>query len=211
MAQVLELQRDTDTSAAQPPKLSFEDFLARYDGVFAEWIDGAVVMGSLASNEHQDVSRFLTMLLGFYVEARELGEIRPAPFVMRLPNVPVGREPDFMFIAQKNLHRLKPTFLDGAADLAIEIVSPESVGRDRGDKFVEYESAGVREYWIIDPQRRQAEFYFLNDDKRYELIFSGREGRVYSRVLDGFYLAVEWLWQKPMPKVAPLLKEMGVL
>lgn len=211
MGQVLELHRETDTPADRSRKISFEEFLTQYDGVFAEWIDGEVVMGSPASNEHQDDSRFLTMLLGFYVEARELGEIRTAPFVMRFQHAPAGREPDLMFIAQDNLHRLKATFLDGAADLVIEIVSPESVGRDRGDKFVEYESAGVREYWIIDPQRRQAEFYFLNTDKRYELIFSGREGRVHSKVLDGFYLSVEWLWQKPMPKVAPLLREMGVL
>jgi Uma2 family endonuclease len=211
MEQTITLHPESDVSSAPPRKISFEEFLHLYDGLFAEWIDGEVIMGSPASNEHQDDSRFLTMLLGFFVEARELGEIRTAPFVMRFNTAPLAREPDLMFVSRENLYRLKPTYLDGVADLVIEIVSPESVGRDRGEKFVEYESAGVREYWIIDPQRRQAEFYFLNQEKRYELIFSGREGRVQSRVVEGFYLSVEWLWQKPMPKVAPILKEMGVL
>jgi Uma2 family endonuclease len=47
------------------------------------------------------------------------------------------------------------------ADLAVEIVPTESRLRDRGQKLAEYEMGGVREYWIIDPERRQAAFYVL--------------------------------------------------
>lgn len=46
-----------------------------------------------------------------------------------------------MFIGKEKTHLIKKNFPDGAADLAIEIISPESVGRDRGEKFVEYEAA----------------------------------------------------------------------
>jgi Uma2 family endonuclease len=54
------------------------------------------------------------------------------------------------------------------------------VGRDRGDKFVEYEAAGVREYWLIDPDRKQAEFYQLAETGRYQLAALDGEGRFYS-------------------------------
>ncbi len=48
--------------------------------------------------------------------------------------------------------------LEACADICIEIVSPESVTRDYGDKFVEYEKAGVQEYGIIDPNRTSCHF-----------------------------------------------------
>jgi Uma2 family endonuclease len=57
--------------------------------------------------------------------------------------------------------------------LIVEIISPESSGRDRGEKFYEYEMAGVREYWLIDPQREQVEFYELNAEGRYTLLLGG--------------------------------------
>ncbi|MDW8290080.1 MAG: Uma2 family endonuclease, partial [Armatimonadota bacterium] len=72
-----------------------------------------------------------------------------------------GRSPDILFVSQQNLHRLKPTYLDGPADLVVEIISPESEERDRTQKFSEYERGGVREYWLIDPEKRLAEFYVL--------------------------------------------------
>lgn len=211
MEPVITLKPEAPAHAKPAGKISYEEFLEWYDEGFAEWVDGDIIMGQPPSFEHQADSDFLTTLLGMYVEARDIGVIVSAPFQMRLPDQKSGREPDLMFIAKANMGRITKTYLDGPADMAVEIISPESVGRDRGDKFVEYEAAGVREYWLIDPQRKQAEFYFLNEENQYELVFSGRDGTFRSRVLDGFYLKVEWLWQKPLPKVAPILKEMGVL
>lgn len=63
-----------------------------------------------------------------------------------------GREPDLLFISNETAQRLTERKLEGAADLVIEIIFPESVRRDRYEKFDEYEEAGVREYWIIDPR-----------------------------------------------------------
>ena len=125
---------------------------------------------------------------------------------MKLTSRPSGREPDVMFISNERLEFLKNAYLDGAADLAVEVVSPESVARDRGDKFQEYEQGGVREYWLIDPVREQAEFYLLGDDGLYRV--AAIEGGVFhSRVLDGLYLKVEWLWQEPLPTLLSVLKE----
>ena len=77
-----------------------------------------------------------------------------APFLVRLPDpLRRGREPDLIFVRKERLPLLKPTYFDGAPDLVVEVASPESLGRDRGEKFVEYERAGVEEYWLIDPDR----------------------------------------------------------
>lgn len=211
MGQVIPLRAEANARPKPTRKLTYEEFLEWYADTHAEWVDGEIIMGQPPSYEHQDDSDFLTALLRFYVEARKAGKIISAPFQMRLESLNVAREPDLMFVAKENLERIQPNFLAGPADMVIEIVSPESVGRDRGEKYVEYETAGVREYWLLDPRRKQAEFYFLNDTNQFELILSGREGIFRSRVLDGFYLRVEWLWQKPLPALADVLHEMGVL
>lgn len=211
MGQVIPLSPEAEARQRPTGKVSYEEFLELYDGTHAEWVSGEIETGQPPTYEHQADSRFLTTLLSMYVEAKGIGEILAAPFQMRLTQQERGREPDLLFVATPHLDRIKRTYLDGAADLAIEIVSPESFARDRGDKFVEYESAGVREYWLIDPQRRQAEFYQLDDDKHFQLVLSGKQGKFQSRVVEGFYLNIEWLWKKPLPNVAAILKEMGIL
>ena len=116
-----------------------------------------------------------------------------------------------MFVSNKNLSRLKETFLDGPADLVVEVISPESRARDRGDKFYEYEQGGVREYWLIDPVRKQAEFYQLGKDKLFHAIIVGEDGLYYSRVLKGLTLQVAWLWQEPLPPLMSVLKTWGLV
>ncbi len=84
------------------------------------------------------------------------------------------------------------------------------MGRDRGDKFIEYEAAGVREYWLIDPDREQAEFYQLTEAGRYHLM-PITEGRFNSKVLPYFWLQVDWLWQKDLPKVLNVARQLELL
>ncbi|MCS7192309.1 MAG: Uma2 family endonuclease, partial [Armatimonadetes bacterium] len=79
--------------------------------------------------------------------------------------------------------------------------------RDRGTKFAEYEIDGVREYWVIDPNRKQADFLFLSEGKRFERKLPDKRGFYHSAVLKGFRIKVEWLWQSPLPKIADVLKE----
>jgi len=192
----------------QRRRMTYEEFLAWADeDTLAEWVDGEIVMTSPASRQHQAIGSFLEKVMGIYVEHQDLGMVLRAPFQMRLAHS--GREPDLIFVATANLHRLQATHLDGPADLVVEIVSPESVGRDRGDKFYEYETGGVREYWLLDPDRRWAEFYRLGEDPLYQVAFSGREGVYRSEALSGFWLRVEWLWQPPL--ILDVLRELRLL
>lgn len=189
--------------------ISYENFLTAYTGIHAEWIDGKVLVMSPASDRHQDIVDFFTALLRIFVETYQLGWVRSAPFQMKLP-FSNGREPDILFVAQERMDRLMLNYLDGPADLAVEVVSPESVARDRGEKFSEYEQAGVAEYWLLDPLRKQAEVYLLAEGS-YQLLRADEDGRIHSTALPGFWLREEWIWETPLPPVLDTLRELGIL
>ncbi len=97
-----------------------------------------------ASVRHQRLVGFLHALLSEYVRTRDLGEVLGAPFGVRLPEpLRRAREPDVIFVRKDRLPLLRATFFDGAPDLVVEVTSPDSLSRDRGEKFVAYEQAGV--------------------------------------------------------------------
>ena len=119
------------------------------------------------------------------------------------PEIP--EEP--FFVANEHLGRVKRLNLEGPADLVIEIISPGSRATDRGDKFYEYEQGGVPEYWLLDPERRQAEFYLRGEDGIYRLVPLGSDGIYRSKVLAGLWLKVGWLWQPLPPPVMDVPRE----
>ena len=202
----------TPVTYERPPlpatPISFEEFLAWTDeDTHAEWVDGEIVLMAPASLEHQSLLDFLNDLVKTYVRSHGLGQVFFAPVLMHLPSRPSGREPDLLFIATAHLDRLRPTYLDGPADLVVEIVSPESNTRDRAEKLTEYEAAGIPEYWLIDPLREDAAFYQLSQDGRYRRGPIDADSIYRSAVLPGFWLKVDWLWQRPLPDAAALMQQ----
>jgi Uma2 family endonuclease len=200
--------RTEDASATAPPaprrppagKLTYEQFLEWADeDTWAEWVDGEVILLMPASTPHQLLVGYLHLLLRLFCQRHHLGVVLTAPFQMRLAGRPSGREPDLLVIRSEHLDRLQRTRLEGPADLVVEVISPESETRDRQDKPQEYEAAGVAEYWMLDPDRRHAEFLVLGSDGRYHQLPVDAEGVVRSAALPGFWLRVAWLWQDPLP------------
>lgn len=211
MTQNIQTQPPTlPTSPASSGKISYEEFLQSKEYVWAEWVDGEVIQLSPASKRHQLLVNFLAALLQHFVEANRLGLIISAPFQMKTGVDLPGREPDILFVASDHLERLQDTYLAGAADVVVEIISPESLTRDRGDKFYEYEKGGVEEYWVIDPIRQLAEFYRL-DNGVYRLAPIDNDGIYRSVRIAGLWLRVEWLWQEPLPSLMSILKEWGLV
>ncbi|MEK7398258.1 MAG: Uma2 family endonuclease, partial [Candidatus Poribacteria bacterium] len=166
--------------AKSKKKISYEEFLELCDeDIRAEWVNGEVfIMTEPVTITHQKAVMFIMGMLYNYVGFHNLGEILFIPFLMKLENS--ARTPDIIYIHSNHLQNLKEFYLDGPADVAIEIMLKESVIRDRGDKFIEYESGGVTEYWLIDPIRKQAEFYRLGDDKCYHTVMLDAEDKYHS-------------------------------
>ena len=195
-----------------PTQLSYAEFLDWCDeDTWAEWVGGEVVMVSPASMRHQQLVDFLVQVIGPYVDTHEQGVLLSAPFQMHLPEQERGREPDLLVVSREHQDRLKATFLDGPADLVVEIISPESRLRDRGEKYAEYEMAGVREYWLIDPDEERADFFVLGDDGRYERLRPDEEGIYRSTVLDGLWVDVRWFWAEPLPSVIDILRRLSLI
>lgn len=69
----------------------------------------------------------------------------------------------------------------------------------------------MREYWIVDPIRSEAEFYRLGADGAYTPVSVDADGIFRSEVLSGLWLKVDWLWQEPLPPLMAVLKEWGLI
>lgn len=172
----------------------------------AEWVDGKVIIMSPVSTVHSRLMRFLLSLLNDFAQERGLGEALGPELSVRI-NSKRRRLPDVLFIAKERADLLFENHFEGAPDLIIEVVSEDSVDRDWRVKYLEYEAAGVEEYWVIDPLYQRVEAYALGADKLYESI-APAEGRIASRVVSGFYVRPEWLWQQPLPKIPTVLSEL---
>jgi Uma2 family endonuclease len=185
--------------------MSYERFLEwEHDGI-AEWVNGRIFVYTSTKLEHQKIVDFLNALLQFFVALFPIGAVKAAPYAMQALTDGAGREPDVMFVAQQSLTRMTSKQLEGPADLVVEVVSDDSVVRDRDEKFFEYQQAGIREYWIIDPRpnRLRADFYVLDEQGIYQAIPIGADGVYRSKVLPNFWLKVDWLWDEmPNPLVA---------
>lgn len=198
--------------AATRQPMSYEAYLAEaWDNRRAEWVEGEVIVHMPPRYEHQSVAAFLLRLLAEYAALFDLGVVQGAPFEVRLwPGGP-SREPDLFFLRKENLGRLIATRLEGPPDLVVEVISPDSVRRDRQEKHREYARAGVGEYWIIDPRpgRRRADFYRLDAGGQYELVATEDDETVVSTALPGFVLRTAWMWVDPQPDVISLLYAMS--
>jgi Uma2 family endonuclease len=207
--------------AARPPvenvrpslRMTEEEFLAwceEDEEVRAELVEEKVILMAAENLIHIELKYWLVWVLKHFVARRELGgRVIGAEFFIRLADQRRLRTPDVMYVGAGRESLIRNTRLDGAPDLAMEIVSPDSQSRDRREKYLEYEKAGVREYWIVDPLSRTVEAYALDASNAYAPI-PEVDGKIPSALLPGFYLKPEWLWQEKLPDTIDTLREMGV-
>lgn len=154
----------------------------------------------VVTGRHQDVRLYLAILFKTFAELTDSGLVREAPFQVRLSKS-IIYEPDIVVIGGAALERVTETSLDGPPDVVVEVLSQETTATDRGDKFVAYEAAGVREYWLIDPLRDLVNLYQLGPDGRYDEVRPDTSGRFRSRVLKGFILDTSLLWRRVLPTI----------
>jgi Uma2 family endonuclease len=174
----------------------------------SEWVDGEVIEFMPTTLLHALIAGFVYRLLSDYVELRQLGVVVIETLEMRLGRQ--SRVPDILFVSNANRRRLTNQRLTGPADLVVEVISDDSVERDRETKFAEYAAAGVSEYWLLDgrPEHVGARFFRLVGEAFVEA-FPDADGRYHSSVVEGFWFRPAWLHEEPLPKPWPLLAEIA--
>lgn len=153
-------------------KYTVEDIYALPAGERAELIDGRIYSMSPPSRTHQRiVGRLYTMIVN-YIDKKGGGcEAYVAPFAVYLDeNLETYVEPDISVIC--DMEKLDENGCKGAPDWIIEVVSPGSSRMDYVIKLFKYRSAGVREYWLVDPQKDRITVWDLEKENTREYSFS---------------------------------------
>ena len=152
--------------------------------------DGHLVVAPAPVPSHQIISSRVEDALRRWVSRRRLGIVLDAPVDVVL-HPKLVYQPDILFISKPRLHLITDR-IQGPPDLVVEIVSGDRRKRDYKDKKDNYEAHGVKEYWIIDPDKAHIEVWSLNEEKFFELLgrYAGKQ-RALSQLLPGFRVQVD--------------------
>lgn len=148
--------------ALQQEKIyTINDIYALPDGQRAELIDGQIYMIAPPNRIHQKLVMEMSGSIREYIRYNSGGcEVYPAPFAVFLNADDKNYvEPDISIICDKS--KLDERGCNGAPDWIIEIASPSTSALDYGVKLFKYRTAGVREYWIINPMKKSVMVYDL--------------------------------------------------
>ena len=144
---------------------TIEDIYALPDGQRAELIDGRMYMMAPPNRIHQKLVNRLSQKITNYIDAKDgTCEVYPAPFAVFLNEDDRNYvEPDISVICDNR--KLTDKGCNGAPDWIIEIISPSDPQRDYDIKLFKYRSAGVREYWIVNPLTHTVNVYDFTHGK----------------------------------------------
>lgn len=164
------------------------DIYALPDGERAELIDGKIYYMAPPNTKHQMLVSDLHYQITDYVRRNKGGcRVFPAPFAVFLnENDKNYVEPDISVICDKN--KITDNGCNGAPDWVIEIVSPSSRPMDYFTKLFKYRTAGVREYWIVDPLKQRVTVYLFEKESVEEYPFGDD---VPVGIYEGFSIKVE--------------------
>ncbi len=205
---------DEDEIPERRMAMSYDEYIVwceSAEGNRGEWVDGEVIVFMTTSDRHQRISTFLIALLTNYLSLRRMGRLFSQTFELR-GREGAAREPDIVVLLNEHLDRLERVRLRGAADLVVEVISPDSVTRDRKVKLAEYASVGVPEYWVVDPRegRESLELMTLDPHGYYVAVKPADDGRVFSSVLPGVWANAGWLvYEAELPQVVGLSMAMA--
>jgi Uma2 family endonuclease len=173
------------------------------DGQKADLLHGVIYMASPDNTDANDLTAWLSTILRAFAEEKGLGKVYLLRVAYRLGKK-YGPEPDIGFVPKKLEARRRRGYIAGPPALAIEVVSPDSVARDYLQKRAIYEKAGVREYWILDPDQQRATFLVLRNKRYVEVVPVAHLIR--STVLPGLVLDVRWLLGRTRPSPYQVLQ-----
>jgi len=185
--------------------LTFEEFVTLFsEDDDVELVDGMVVQRVAAKDIHEDLFRWLFVLLTDYAEIKGLGIVRGSRTAVKITEHR-GRLPDIVFVRKENVHIVQEDGIFGTPDLVVEIWSPGDRLSDMLAKEADYKSIGVPEIWLVDLQRKQVRVLRKGKEGYEEKVM--KRGVLRSEVIEGFWLKVEWLFKRPLPNVIEALQK----
>ncbi len=167
----------------------------------AEYIDGVMIVHSPASVRHEERQIFLAALLKFYLDSHPPGRVLGGNALFHVGSRRFA--PDVMVV--RDVQRAGIKEVDGAPDLAIEILSESTRYYDLNEKRMAYREMAIPEIWLVDLDQQVVLVERRSHDYRPEII---HEGWVISEAVPGFRIRAEWLWQEPLPSVLECWEEM---
>ena len=176
------------TPLPQEQRYSYADLLAWDDDTRYELYDGRPVALASPSDVHQSILGELYLQLGNYLKGKKC-KAYFSPFDVRifeeegdsLDDVDTVLQPDLLVVCDQN--KVDRHGVHGAPDLVVEVLSPGTAQYDRLIKFNLYQRAGVREYWIVDPEARMVSVYTL-ENGHYRAAAYGADSAVRVGILD---------------------------
>ena len=169
-----------------------DDYMLLPEGAPFQLINGKLTFMASPKIFHQDISFILSGLFFNFLRTNPIGKFLVAPMDVHFDEKNVF-QPDLLFVSNERSHIIKD-FVYGAPDLVVEIMSPGSKKLDTRDKMVVYGKYHVREYWLIDPNKKTVQVFENQGDEMVEKQRLGKEERLESNVLQGFQLEVELLF-----------------
>lgn len=165
-----------------------------------EIIYGEPVMMAPPSPTHQEITFQLGLQVGQYLRGKKC-KAYPGPFGVRLfekdednpEDVDTLVEPDFCVVC--DLDKVDESGYRGAPALIVEVLSPSNQRHDRFVKFRLYQRAGVKEYWIVDPEAKHVQVYTLEEDGQYSsAMVYGAGDKLPVGVLEGLTIDLSWVF-----------------
>ena len=178
---------------AENARRTFADVLAWDENDRAEIIDGQVFMMAPPSRVHQEISGELFRQLANFLDGKKC-RVYAAPFAVRLferdgdspESVDTVVEPDISVVCDSG--KLDKYGCKGAPDFIVEVLSPSTRRHDRLVKLGLYQRAGVREYWIVEPDTQSVQVFTLDGGLLRLCEDYGREDIARVNVLDGCFI-----------------------
>ena len=165
--------QDLEVREAQPDYqrlYTVEEYLTWDEDVRAELYEGTLIMLARPTQRHQWMLIEIATQLHTFLRGKPC-RVYPAPFGVRLSeNEETVFEPDIVVVCDES--KLGGKLFIGAPDMVIEILSPSTARMDKKLKYYKYQQAGVKEYWIVDPELNLLEVNILRDNRYTTMIYS---------------------------------------
>jgi len=181
---------------SQIPLLTVDDYRALPEaGPRYQLIEGDLYMAPAPNRFHQDISRNLQFELHSYLKANPIGKLYDAPFDVYLDEHNVF-QPDLIVVLSEHADIWTDAGAEGAPDFVVEILSPKTQRLDLVNKKCLYAIRGIRELWIIDPERRIVTIHRFAEGGQETASEVAESGTLTTPLLPGLRISARLLYER---------------